>query len=498
MPVCQQENHWLDHRRRVLVMGDVILDRYLMGQADRISPEAPVVVVRCDSHEVRLGGAGAAAALLRGLRCSVTLAGVLGGDSSANTVNSLCANDAIESILEVDAARPTTLKERVIGHSASRSGQQIIRMDTESKVPIPDDVAKNLLKRILHELPNADAVLISDYGKGTCVCNLVRPVIQEAQRRGLPIIVDPPRQRDWSIYEGVEFLKCNRHEAELFCGASVETPQDALEAAHRICRALDIKCTVVTLDKDGCVARTPSDRFVFPSSRPKQICDITGAGDTFAAVLALGVISSSELSAVLPVCNDASGLQIERMGVSRVTVDEILRLSNPEVDQKRRLVTLKEAEVLASEYRRSGKRIVFTNGCFDLLHAGHVLCLEEAAASGDVLFLGLNSDESIRRLKGAQRPICSQWERIKVLSALRAVDHIVVFDADVPDELLSAIRPDVLVKGGTTSQIIGGEIVLKSGGRLMRTETVEHVSTTSIIERILCRTSQETEVHVDA
>ena len=320
-------------------------------------------------------------------------------------------------------------------------------------------------------------------------------MIRIASERGIPVLVDPARLADVDCYCGATLLKPNRIEAELAAGFKIETPQEALIAGEFLCRKLDLNAVVITLDHDGMVlSRRNLEREHFPAS-PRKVCDITGAGDMALAVLGLVLADAharqsvgSPLQSTLPgavqLANIASGLQVERLGVTSVNRAEIRAELQPvHAEEAGKVISLQEMQRLAERYRRDGKTVVFTNGCFDLLHVGHLTCLQRASKFGDVLIVAVNSDESVRRLKGPDRPVIAQQDRAALLAGLACVDHVLIFDDATPVELPRQIRPDVLVKGETTQEVIGREIVEEYGGKVCVAGLVNGVSTTQLIQR---------------
>jgi rfaE bifunctional protein nucleotidyltransferase chain/domain len=686
---------------RILVLGDLILDRYTFGNAERISPEAPVVVLRVDSKEVRLGGAASVAMLLRGLEAEVVLAGVVGEDAEGRIVRTLLCDEKIDShLVLVDPNRSTTTKERVIGRAANRHAHQIVRVDHETRGPIGSTLEEGLLGGIIRLLrskpstgskldlwvrpghqnetatgpalpsmpgengtapadlcppfadanPSFDAILIADYAKGVCNPTLLRRVIDAARECHIPVVVDPARLADFRRYAGATLLKPNRTEAELAVGLEIHSPEDALAAAAKLRDQHNIESVLVTLDRDGMALVTnlqvPARLRMSSSAEggcdrpfglstpyplhlpaaPREIYDITGAGDMVLAALGLCIASAIPLLQAAQIANIAAGLEVERLGVSPITRQELSdaiqnlplplgddrgqgatgRLSggaslpsyvggegacrgyefdpqsellahsksDPLGDNGKckpaapptlssstsldhastasvcrpsngsehlrpsalvtvppipapcttsnngsstvsseasqfdnrlhretaafqssstprselripnsacKLISLPQAISLAATYRSLGKTLVFTNGCFDLLHIGHVNCLEQAAARGDVLVVAVNSDASVRRLKGSERPVIPEQQRAAMLAALYCVDHVLIFDDPTPHLLLEQIRPDLLVKGGTTLEIIGHEVVESYGGKVVRLGEVPGISTTTIL-----------------
>lgn len=474
-------------RSRILVVGDVILDRYITGAAERVSPEAAVLVLRAESDEVRLGGAASVAMLLRGLEAEVVLAGVVGDDPAAATVRKLCQEEGIDtSLVLTDGSRQTTVKERFLGSAWQRPGQQVLRVDHESREPLDARRAGELTEQVIARLAGVSAVLVSDYGKGVCTDRLLFPVIAAANRAGIPVLVDPARGAPLERYRGAQVLKANRVEAELLSKRErIVTPQDALQAAVQIREQGDFAAVIVTLDQDGCVLSQADGNSGVFATRARSVCDVTGAGDMFLAMLGLCVSAEMGWSEALPMANVASGLEVMRLGVSIVTRDELLAsLSPKEATSFDKIVSDEEAARLAEQHRREGRRIVFTNGCFDLLHAGHVRCLQDIGRLGDVLFVAINSDDSVRKLKGPTRPVYSQGDRAALLAALSCVSHVLIFNDDTPHRLLHLLRPDVLAKGGTTGLIVGCEVVESYGGKVLHLPQYGQSSTTNTVQRI--------------
>lgn len=515
---------------RILVVGDIILDRYTWGNAERVSPEAPVLILKADTHEVRLGGAASVAGLLRALDAHVTLAGVIGADTNGRVVRRLLEESGIDAsgVLD-DDSRPTTTKQRFIGRAEGKQPHQVVRVDEESDQLLSEELRNQLVNVIVNRRQEFDAVLISDYAKGVCRgsevvrdvseytngCHsgvleagtpqilsqtgendLLQSVIRTANSHNIPVLIDPARRPGYACYRGATLLKPNRAEAQMAVGFTIKTHDSAMQAAETLCRELHLRAAAVTLDQDGIVlARTgkPSEFF---STNPRSICDITGAGDTAFALLGLVLADtrSKQSSCSIPeslldngvrLANIASGLQVERLGVAPIERREIrAEILRSDGTAFGKITTLEQLLAVSERYRRHRKSVVFTNGCFDLLHLGHVTMLEEAARLGDALIVAINGDESVRRLKGDDRPVIDQHERSRMLAALECVDHVVIFDDPTPHQLLNLLRPDVLVKGGTTGHIVGREIVESYGGRVVRTDECAGRSTTSILSHI--------------
>lgn len=471
---------------RVLVLGDLILDRYTWGDAERISQEAPVLVLRSKRREARLGGAASVCQLLRGMEASATCLGVLGPDDAADETRKLLAQAGIdhEDVL-TDPSRPTTVKERFIGLAQNRHPHQILRVDSEDCRPITAELEQKLLARAKELLPQHDVLLISDYNKGVCTPELLQAVIAAAREAAVPVLVDPVIATDFSKYRGASVITPNRLEAEFATGMQIQNPRATCHAGKMLCREMDLKAVVITLDREGMAVVPPDGGGVVYATRPRKVYDITGAGDMVLATIGLCAAAGVPLGDAVQLANVAGGLEVEKIGVEPVARAEIvadLRRGAP-VHPEDKIVTKEEAVRTAQQYHEQGRHVVFTNGCFDLLHVGHVNYLQEASELGDVLIVGLNTDDSVRRLKGSSRPIISAEHRAATLAALACVDHVVMFDEDTPLELIQNIQPDVLVKGGTyhPEEIVGYDVVSSYGGKVLVTDIVDGVSTSEIL-----------------
>lgn len=473
---------------KIVVLGDLILDQYTWGNAERVSPEAPVMVLKTDQRETRLGGAASVAALLRDLEMRVSLVGVVGNDTNGRILQKLLDESGIDfqSVL-TDALRPTTTKERFIGRAAGRHPHQMLRVDDESTAPICEELESTLLEEARQQLANCQVLLISDYAKGVCTPRLLQQVIDLAHDQQIPVLIDPAAVDDFSRYRGADLIKPNRLETARATGQAVETPESAWEAATQLCENLDLPHVLVTLDSQGMVlVGRNGEKQVFGTQK-RAVYDITGAGDTVLAILGFGQATGLQLDETIILANQAAGLQIEHLGVVGINRDALLAESQSETtstDDK--LVTLDQMAKLSHDYRLSGKKVVFTNGCFDLLHIGHVTYLQQAAALGDVLIVAVNSDASVSKLKGPDRPVIGEQNRASLLSALACVDHVLIFDEATPHNLLREIRPDVLVKGGTymLDEVVGKEIVFGYGGDVRVTGQIDGVSTTDILASV--------------
>jgi D-beta-D-heptose 7-phosphate kinase/D-beta-D-heptose 1-phosphate adenosyltransferase len=473
---------------RVLVVGDVMLDRYVWGDAERISQEAPVILLHADKREERLGGASSVATMLRALGARVALAGVVGADRDASRAREILGELGIdhEGVIG-DADRPTTVKERYIGRAQHRHPQQMIRVDYEVRAPLSADIENKVVQVIVSQLKKVDVVLISDYDKGVCTPSVMAKVIAAAVGRGVRVLADPIRGKDYRKYHGCSAITPNRLEAGLATGRVLATTEQALQAARELQQSLDLEAAIVTLDKDGMGLAHRDGRLQLFPTRPRQVYDITGAGDMVMSVLGMALAAGADHDLAIRLANIAGGLEVEKIGVATVTRDEILRdllrtaaPANGKV--KRRDALVQEIE----SRRRMGQRVAFTNGCFDILHAGHVQYLQEARAQADLLVVGVNSDDSVRRLKGTGRPVNSVEARANVLAALQAVDYVTVFEESTPLELIHVVHPDVLVKGADyrKEEVVGAAFVESYGGRVHLAELRQGYSSSNILQAL--------------
>jgi D-beta-D-heptose 7-phosphate kinase/D-beta-D-heptose 1-phosphate adenosyltransferase len=471
---------------RLLVLGDIILDQYTFGEGERVSPEAPALVLRSDRREARLGGAGFVAAVLRGLGARVTLAGVVGDDANGRTAEQLLTGTGADvSLLLRDNDRPTTTKERFLGRIGKRDAQQVLRVDHEVNHALRCDFQRRLIQQLAEAIAQHDAVLVSDYAKGVCTPRILEALIETAKAHNVPVIVDPARGVDYRRYRGATLLAPNRVEAEAASGILIQSPRDAWDAGRRLCGLCDLNAVIVKLDRDGIALVQWDKPYKLIPSRAQAALDVTGAGDVVLALLGLCQAAGIALEQAVEIANAAAGAEVGKVGAATLTWREIYESVEPSLAPfGRKIVTLADLPPLAESYRERGKPIVFSNGCFDLLHLGHVTHLQEASRLGDVLVVAINSDHSVERLKGSGRPVIPEEDRVAMLAALECVDHVLVFDEDTPHELLNQLRPDVLAKGGATADVIGREVVESYGGRIHLTSQVASVSTTEILAAV--------------
>lgn len=465
----------------VLIVGDLMLDRYLDGPVERISPEAPVPVLHVRRSFERAGGAGNVAGNVAAMGGRPLLVGAVGRDPAADRLRKVLAEADVSTASIVDtAAIPTTTKTRLLaGHS------QIARFDEES--PLTDAAARRtILDHVAGHLATARVAVLSDYAKGVCDASVCRAVIEGAAGAGIATIVDP-KGADFDRYAGASVITPNRSEAMAVCGFPIRSSDDAIRAAESIRGRYRIAAVVVTLGEQGMVVVSEGRVAVIPT-QAKGVFDVTGAGDTAVAMLAVSLAEGMPLEDGCVLANAAAGIQVSRIGAARISRREVLAAIDTQSTLARGKVL--GIEALAEAVRRAkreGQRIGFTNGCFDILHHGHVALLEAAARECDLLVVGVNSDASVRRLKGAPRPFVASAARQAVLAALSSVTWVCEFDADTPIDLIRAIEPDVLVKGADykAADVVGADLVLARGGRVATPLFVANVSTTNIVDHIL-------------
>ncbi len=468
----------------VLVVGDLMLDRYLWGEVERISPEAPVPVVRLSRETERLGGAGNVAANLAGLGVRALLAGFVGNDGDGERLVRMFAEAGIGGDgLVVSRARSTIAKTRVIG-----GHQQMLRVDREEVTPYREEDRRDLSARVQAILDTARprAVILSDYAKGVLDAALCREVIDAARARDIPVLVDP-KGRDYGKYRGATTLTPNKKETADICGVAAHEVDALLAAAARLGAELNLDFMTVTRGEEG-ISLIDEQGVEHLPATARQVFDVSGAGDTVIATLAASLVAGLPRADACRLANLAAGIVVGKVGTVPISRDELLHALEVEdaVEQADKVCPPDVLLRRVQAWRAHGERVVFTNGCFDLLHAGHVTYLEQARKQGDRLVVGLNTDRSVSALKGPSRPVIHEHDRARVLAALEAVDAVVLFDEDTPIELIRAVRPDVLVKGSdyTEDQVVGGADVKAWGGRVALIPILPGRSSTNILNRI--------------
>jgi D-beta-D-heptose 7-phosphate kinase/D-beta-D-heptose 1-phosphate adenosyltransferase len=473
--------------RRILLVGDFMLDRYIFGDAERISPEAPVPVLRVIERQDRVGGAGSVALNIAALGAGVTCFGLLGKDSFGDQVEKALGAAGCDTggLLRV-TDRPTITKTRLVGLAEHRHRQQIIRVDDEVIRPVSGQAATALVRKILAALPKADVVCLEDYGKGVLSPELCSRVIAAAREKGKPVFVDPARHT-WENYAGASVLTPNRRELELGHGGTLADGE--LEAAgQELLAKWDLQALLVTLGRDGALLVRRDGTAQRFSTVPRAVYDNTGAGDAVLAMAAVAAAAGATLEQATVLANIAGGLEVGKFGCVPVTREEVEQELRHDAGRGRGKI--RQAAELRGELdarRQRGETVVFTNGCFDILHPGHIELLEKSKALGSVLVVGVNSDASVRTLgKGDDRPVRTQADRCRMLAALECVDYVTVFDEPDPGRLIAQLGPDVLVKGSDWAGrgVIGQDTVEARGGRVVLVDLVEGYSTTNELERI--------------
>jgi len=468
---------------RIIVIGDLMLDLYVWGGVDRVSPEAHVQVLGVDSEESRPGGAGNVAANLSALGAKTLCCGIVGDDANGRKLCRMLKKLGVDvSGILPDGARPTTVKTRMIAH-----GQQLLRVDRESKLSIDDSMQSKMLKHFKKNLADCDAVLIPDYGKGALPDGLLGEIMAACKQAQTPALVDPARDRDFRAYAGCAVLKPNRAEAEIASGIKIEDASSLGRAAEKLLKLSRAKNLVITRGGDGMTIFRKGGKPVHVAGLSRPVYDVTGAGDTVLSVLGYALAGGGTIEEAAEIANVAGGLVVGKIGAVPVTKPELVQeLRGFHQIASHKIKTSDEIVSACSEHRRRKQKIVFTNGCFDLLHVGHIKLFQFAKSKGDVLIVGLNSDDSVEKLKGPNRPVLGQNERGYILSALEHVDYIVIFGEATPLKLIKAIRPDVLVKGADYAEgvVVGREFVESYGGKVELAPLIEGVSSTNIMSKI--------------
>ncbi|PYF01563.1 D-alpha,beta-D-heptose 7-phosphate 1-kinase /D-beta-D-heptose 1-phosphate adenylyltransferase [Rhodopseudomonas faecalis] len=472
-------------RQTVLCVGDLMLDEFVYGEVSRISPEAPAPVIAAQRSEIDVGGAGNVARNIAALGASCIFVGLIGDDDAGRTLNAALDADArITPVLVCDPSRPTTRKVRFVSEHFST---HMLRADWETAAPASAEIEQRLIDAVLAQLPRVDIVLLSDYAKGVLTARLIRETIDAAQKLGKRVIVDP-KSPNFALYRGATLLTPNRKE---FCEATrsrADTPVEIARAAREAMAAADCAALLVTQSERGMTLVPRQGEAIHVPAHPVKVRDVSGAGDTVAAVLAVMLAAGASWDIALRAANAAAAVAVSKKGTASVSLAELRRKILPHAflaAEEKIVAAGGDLEPHLTEWRTEGLRVGFTNGCFDILHPGHVKVLTAARAACDRLIVGLNSDASVKRLKGDSRPVQDERSRAEVLAALEAVDLVAIFAEDTPLELIKRIRPSVLVKGGdyTRAQVVGHEVVDSYGGEVLLIDILPGHSTTSLVAR---------------
>ncbi len=472
-------------RQTVLCVGDLMLDEFVYGEVSRISPEAPAPVIAVQRSETNIGGAGNVARNIASLGARCIFVGLIGEDDAGRILKAALAQQGlIESVLISDATRPTTRKVRFVSEHFST---HMLRADWELVAPASAGVEQKLIDAILPLLPRADIVLLSDYAKGVLTARVIRNVIDAARKLGKRVIVDP-KSANFAIYRGATLLTPNRREFAEATRSRADSEAGIAAAAQDAMQLADCEAMLVTQSEHGMTLVPRNGEAIHVPAHPVKVRDVSGAGDTVAAVLAVALAAGADWETTLRVANAAAAVAVSKKGTAIVTSAELRRKILPHAylaAEEKIVPHAGDLDAHLADWRKQGLRVGFTNGCFDILHPGHVKVLTAARGACDRLIVGLNSDASVKRLKGEGRPVQHERARAEVLAALEAVDLVVIFEEDTPLELIARIEPSVLVKGGdyTRDQVVGHEVVEANGGEVLLVDILEGFSTTSLVQR---------------
>jgi len=472
----------------ILVIGDVMLDRYIWGDVNRISPEAPMPIVQISKKSENAGGAGNVAANLAALECSVALIGVCGADAAGESIKMILHEKGIENLVHVDSSRQTITKTRIMAQR-----QQLLRLDKEELQVLPLELSERLLECFERKLPNCQAVIISDYGKGMLQTpDFCEYIISLCRKYDIFVLADP-KGKDWMRYQGANCVTPNLAEFNLIAESISNRKRNGLKAAAKgIRQRFNLDWLMVTLGSKGMFLAGPKNiSFQIPVIA-QEVYDVSGAGDTVIASLAAGLACGMDFPEAAKLANTASGVAVGKIGVQPVTQSELhnaLRITGigSTATSPVKIASSDSARIQVRIWRKAGIKVVFTNGCFDLLHPGHLSLLHQACALGDRLVVGLNTDASVKRLKGSDRPILPEQGRVSLISALSCVDLVVLFNDDTPLSLIKLLQPDILVKGADyqLDEVIGRDMVESYGGKVYLAPILEGYSTTEITNKVL-------------
>jgi D-beta-D-heptose 7-phosphate kinase/D-beta-D-heptose 1-phosphate adenosyltransferase len=467
---------------KVLVAGDFMLDEYFWGKVERISPEAPVAVVEVERETRTLGGAGNVVNNLVALGAQVEVLGLVGEDNPGHLLKQemVRLGVAVDGLF-TDQSRRTSRKTRVIGAS-----QQVVRIDRESRTPAPPAFEQAAREFLQARLPQVHALVLSDYAKGVLTAVVLQELIAQGRGRGCPVVVDP-KGADYSGYAGATVITPNRKEAELAVGYPLSRRADLVRAGTTLRESLSLEYLLITLGAEGMLLFAAGRPELALPTRAKEVFDVSGAGDTVAAVMALGLAQWGDPVLAATLANVAAGVVVGKVGTAPIFRAELAReLGQGGTRLEEKIRTSAELRLLVSQLQAQGKKVVFTNGCFDLLHAGHIKFLEASRGLGDVLVVALDSDASVREVKGEGRPVIGEGDRLRILAALAAVDYVTLFASHQLPELLAGLKPDLLTKGSNypEAQVAGREIVTSYGGQVALIPVTEPVSVSKLIKRI--------------
>ncbi len=468
---------------RVLCIGDIMLDRFIYGSVERTSPEAPVPVLRIINEKKMLGGAGNVVRNIVSLGAKATLISVVGDDSVGRELTSMVGSEPdIEPCLLVESGRASTQKTRFVAES-----QQLLRADYETNDPISEKVADNLIRMAKDIINESDVLILSDYAKGVIGEKICETLIAIARNENKEIVIDP-KGSDFSKYKYSNIITPNRNELANATGLSVQTSEEIIRAADTLIKKYNIDHVLVTKSSEGISLVSSNGKAAHLKAQAREVYDVSGAGDTVVAALATSLGANISLYDSARLANTAAGVVVEKAGTAVAEISEIVHAlrANDLSDAEAKIIPLSTAIHSIASWRNDGEKIGFTNGCFDLLHPGHISLLRQARANCDRLIVGLNSDISVKRLKGSSRPIQGENARAQVLASLETVDLVVIFEEETPVTLIESILPDVLIKGSdyTEEQVVGADIVRENGGKVLLANLESGYSTTETISRL--------------
>ena len=469
--------HFKNKNPKILVIGDLMIDHYLWGKCERISPEAPVQIVNIDKESSVLGGAGNVINNLRALGSKVDVLSVIGDDLVANELKILLKDIEVQSnMLIIEKNRKTSKKSRLIA-----SQQQVLRYDNESIENISNISEEEIINKLKTNILNYNVIILSDYGKGVLTRKLTQEIISISNENKIKVFVDP-KGKDYSKYKGAYTLTPNKKEAIEATSITIKDNKTLEEAIKKLKEECNLKVSLITLSESGIAIF--DDNLRIKPTVAREVYDVTGAGDTVIASIAFAIANDMKIDDAIQFANLAAGVVVGKIGSATATLDEIYEYESSlnKSNSSSHIKSFEEIETLAKKLHAKGKKIVFTNGCFDILHAGHVKYLEEAKSYGDILILGLNADSSVKKLKGPTRPINNQEDRAYILASLESVDYVVIFEEETPYELIKLVQPHILVKGGDYEgkNVVGQDIAQE----LRLVQFVDGKSTTKIIQRI--------------
>ena len=468
--------------KNIMVIGDVMLDEYYKGSVGRISPEAPVPVFLKKNTSYHLGGAANVAINLAANDQNVSVLAIIGKDKNGDIIRELFKSNGISEDCLVETERPTTTKCRLL----ASANQQVLRIDIEDSGEIDSYLQTRLLEKLSEKISGQDIIILSDYMKGLLTFDFTRKVIEMANEHGVRVLVDVKDTRS-EKYRNSFIVKPNKKELSAIIGSKIENEEDVIRYSIELCKKCESSYVLTTCGADGMVLVNSEGLVKKLNTTSQEVFDVTGAGDTVIAYIGLCLANGMDVERATTISNYAAGIQVSKVGTSTVGIDEVARvIKDKHSEQVNSYKKIERSKLTEIREKNIDKKIVFTNGCFDILHIGHVRYLKKAAALGDILIVGLNSDDSVRRIKGPDRPVNNQDDRLEVLAALDFVDYVVIFNEDTPYEIIKLCQPDFLVKGGDykPEEVVGRDIVEGRGGRLVLIPFVKGRSTTNIIEKI--------------